>query len=1038
MDREAGRRVVRVLVVVSSCVLLAAGTAVQVEARQGGAARPAAYDTAFFGGLSWRNVGPVRGGRSIAVAGTNARPLEYWFGAVGGGVWKTSDAGNTWRPVSDGFFTSSSVGAIGQCEASPDIVYVGMGEVALRGNIMQGDGMYRTPDGGTTWQKIGLEATQAIGRVRVHPTNCAVLYVAALGNPYGPSPERGVYRSRDGGGSWQRVLFRDEHSGAVDLVIDPTNPDVLYAGFWQVQRTPWSLESGGPGGGLFKSTDGGETWSELSRNPGLPAPIWGKIGISVSGADGNRVYAIIEAEDGGVFRSDDAGRTWEKVNDERKLRQRAFYYTRIVADPVDRDVVYALNVGFFKSTDGGRTFPTQIQTPHADQHDFWIASNDNRRMVQGNDGGANVSFNGGATWTAQAYPTAQLYGIATTKHMPYWVCGAQQDNSTACMRSRGWPQMAPHVAVGGGESGYIASDPTDPDIIYSGSYGGLLTRFDYRTGQSQVINIWPDNPMGHSASEIRERFQWTFPIVFARTGPNRLYVGSQHLWMTTNGGLSWDRLSPDLTRADPKTMGPSGGPITRDQTGVETYATIFTIAPSPHDANTIWTGSDDGVVQITRDHGRTWTDVTPRGMPEFMRVSMLEASPHRPGTAYLAGKRYQLADRTPYIYRTDDYGRSWTRINAGIPDGHYVHVVREDIKRPGLLYAGTEHGVHISFDDGASWHPLQRNLPRSTQVPGLIVEENDLVIATHGRSAYVMDNISTLRQLTPQVAARAVHLFEPSPAYRDLDNAVAVSYFLRDAAQNVMVEVLDAAGTTVRSFASAAPGVGAAAGAGGPRPSTRPGVNRFSWDMRHDGAVTFPGMIMWAAGTNGPLVLPGRYQVRLTVDGNTQTQPFEIRLDPRAPHVTMADLQAQHALATQVRDRTSQANEGVIVIREVKRQAAERVASDASLRASAEALAAALSAVEEELYQVRNQSNQDPLNYPIRLNNKIAALMRTVEGVEGRPTAQAYTVFEELSGRLDEQLGILERVLIQDLARFNEQLRSRNLPPVTRPARTAT
>jgi photosystem II stability/assembly factor-like uncharacterized protein len=990
------------------------------------AAPAAAYDSTFLGGLSWRNVGPVRGGRSIAVSGTTSRPMEYYFGATGGGVWKTQDGGTSWRVVSDAFFGSSSVGAIAQCEADPDIVYVGMGEVALRGNVMQGDGAYRSTNGGRTWTHIGLDDTQAISRIRVHPTDCNLVYAAVLGHTYGEHPDRGVYRSRDGGRSWEKVLYRDARTGAVDLVIDPSNPNVLYAGFWEVYRTPWMLSSGGPGGGLFKSSDGGNSWVELTRGPGMPSGLWGKVGVSVSGADSNRVYAIIEADEGGVFRSDDAGLTWQRMNDERKLRQRAFYYTRIYADPVEKDVVYALNVGFHRSTDGGRTFPGSISVPHGDNHDLWIDPANNQRMVQSNDGGANVSFNGGQSWTGQEYRTAQLYGITTTAHVPYWVCGAQQDNSTACMRSRGWPQMAPHVAVGGGESGYIASDPENPDIIYAGSYGGLLTRFDYATGRSEVINIWPDNPMGHSASEITERFQWTFPIVFSRTGPKTLYVGSQHLWVTRTEGKSWERISPDLTRADPKTMGPSGGPITRDQTGVETYATIFSIAPSPHDAATIWVGTDDGYVQITRNGGRTWSNVTPRDMPDFTRISMVEASPHRPGSAYVAGKRYQLDDRRPYAWRTDDYGATWTRIDATIPQHDFVHVVREDPKRAGLLYAGTEHGVWVSFDNGARWQSLQRNLPRSVQVPGLVVEENDLVIATHGRSAYVMENISTLRQLTPQLSASKMHLFEPVSVYRDLDNSVAVNYYLREPVNGLRIEIVDARGAVVRSSGG---------GGGGQGQATRAGMNRFSWDMRHDGPVTFPGMILWAAGSQGPLAVPGQYTVRLSAEGEpVQTQRFEIRIDPRTPDVTLADLQAQFDLATKVRDRTSDTNNGVIRIRALKRQVDDRVQSDASLGTDAESLKARLSAVEEELYQVRNQSGQDPLNYPIKLNNKIAALMRTVEGVAGRPTAQSYIVFEQLSAQLDVQLGIFDEIVRTELAAFNRQLAARNLQPIAVPA----
>ena len=1012
-------------------------------------AQTVSFDTALFSGLNYRNVGPVRGGRSIAVAGSTSRPNEYFFGATGGGVWKTTDGGTTWRAVSDQYFKSSSVGALGVCEANPDVVYAGMGEVQLRGNIMQGDGVYKSTNAGTSWAHSGLKDSQAIGRVRVHPTNCDIAYAAVLGHPYAPNAERGVFKTTDGGTTWQRILFRNDSTGAVDLVLDPSNPEVIYAGFWQVYRTPWSMESGGPGSGLFKSTDGGKNWTELSKNSGLPTGIWGKVGVSVSGADPNRVYAIIEANDGGVFRSDDGGQSWTRTNEDRRLRQRAFYYTRIYADPKEKDVVYVLNVGFHKSTDGGKTFPTAIRVPHGDNHDMWIAPNDNKRMVEANDGGANVSVNGGQTWTDQDFPTAQLYHIIASNHKPYWVCGAQQDNSTACVRSRGWPQMRDIVPVGGGESGYIANDPDNPNIFYAGSYGGLLTRYDYTLGQSQVINVWPENPMGHASGEIRERFQWTFPIVFSRTGPRKLYVGSQHLWVTTTEGKSWQKLSPDLTRHDPKTMGPSGGPITRDQTGVETYGTIFTIAPSPHNADVIWTGSDDGYVFITQDGGKNWSNVTPKDLPEFARISMIDVSPHRPGTAYVAAKRYQLDDRAPYIYRTDDYGRTWTKTVNGIAAGHYVHVVREDPVRANMLFAGTEHGMYVSFDNGASWQPFNRNLP-DVQVADLVVKDNDLVIGTHGRSAYIMDNITPLRQLNPRLVAQNVVLFKPADAARGLDQSVAVTYYLKEPAKKVTLEILDANGKVLRTFTGTPDTARARAGVGGdddddfprgnpnPRVPVRAGTNRFQWDMRSQPATTFPGLIMWAASINGPRVLPGNYQVRLTVDERSaQTQTFAIRMDPRLPHVTLADLQAQHELAMQVRNRLSQANEAVIAIRSVKEQVDDRVkkANDAKFEHAARLFKDKLSAVEEEIYQVRNQSNQDPLNYPIKLNNKIGALMGAVEGVEGRPTAQVHEVFSELSARLDQQLTWLEQILTRDLPAFNQQwVTPKGLPPIERRA----
>ncbi|HEX5435889.1 MAG TPA: glycosyl hydrolase, partial [Gemmatimonadaceae bacterium] len=674
--------------------LAVAGVSSSAAAAAQGSAVP---DSAFLHAFKWRNIGPDRGGRSLAAAGSPSRPLEYYFGAVGGGLWKTTDGGTSWKPVTDGQITSSSVGAVAVSPSNPDIVYIGMGETALRGNVMQGDGVYKSTDGGKTWKHMGLEETQAIARIRVDPTNPDVVYVSAMGHPFAHNPERGVFRSRDGGRTWKKVLFMGDSVGAEDLVIDPSNPQVLYATFWKAWRSPWAMSSGGPGGGLFKSTDGGDHWTNLTHNPGLPTGLIGKIGVSVSGADPNRVYAIVESDSGGVFRSDDGGKTWTKTNDERKLRQRAFYFSRIYADPKKKDRVYVLNVGFYRSDDGGKTFDTALRPPHGDNHDLWIAPNDPERMVESNDGGATVTTNGGKTWTAEDMPTAQLYHVATTVDVPYQACGAQQDRSTVCVPSEGRGEA---YGVGGGESGYIAPDPTNPNIFYAGSQGALLSRYDRSTHQTRDVQPFPRFFSGEPASVLPERWQWTYPIVFSPKDPHILYTSSQHLFKTTDEGQTWQRISPDLTRADPKTLGISGGPITHDMNGPEIYATIFTIAPSHFDTNTILTGSDDGVISLTRDGGEHWANITPKGMPQPSRVSLIEASPTTPGTAYAAVKRYMLDDRAPYIYRTHDYGATWTKIVNGIPAGSYVHAVREDPTRAGLLYAGTEHGIYISFDDG--------------------------------------------------------------------------------------------------------------------------------------------------------------------------------------------------------------------------------------------------------------------------------------------------------------------------------------------------
>jgi photosystem II stability/assembly factor-like uncharacterized protein len=905
-----------------------------------------------------------------------------------------------------------------------------MGETQLRGNIMQGDGVYRSVDAGKTWTNVGLQNTQAIARVRVDRTNPERVFVAAFGHPYGASADRGIFRSTDGGATWKKVLYRNDRTGGVDLVIDPNDPKVVYAALWEAYRTPWKLSSGGPGSGLFKSTDGGDTWTELTRNPGLPRGLVGKIGVTVSGADSKRLWAIVESDSGGVFRSDDAGSTWTRTNDERKLRQRAFYYSRLYADPVERDRVYVLNVGMFRSDDGGKTFAREIRVPHSDNHDLWIAPNDNRRLANANDGGGTVSVNAGETWTDQRYPTAQPYHVITTKDVPYHVCGAQQDNSTFCIPSDGSGDQL--YEVGGGESGYIAPHPTNPDVFYAGSQGALLTRFDRKTRILRDVQVYPRFFSGEPAGSLPERWQWTYPIVFSPTNPNVLYTSSQHLWKTTNEGQSWERISPDLTRADPSTLGNSGGPITHDQNGPEFYATIFTVAPSRLDSNLIWTGSDDGLVHVTRDGGKTWTNVTPKGLPVNSRVSMIDASAHAPGTAYLAAKRYQMDDRAPYAYRTSDYGRTWTKIVAGMRADDYVHVVREDPTRAGLLYAGAEHGVYVSVDDGARWQSLSRNLP-DVQVADLVVEEHDLVIATHGRSMWVMREIGALRQASAASLAKAVHLFAPRAATRRLSPA-PIQYHLARAADSVVIEISDPAGRLVRRVVGKPPArdttrrdstrSAATATASEPAmeedaprprgaqgPGVRQGLNSWTWDLRYPGATVFEGMILWSArAENGPMAPPGTYTVKLTANGVTESQPITVRRDPRLTAFTDADLVEQFTLASKIRDKVSAANEAVIRIRAVKKDLAARTPTGPSKR-DVDRLVADLSAVEEALYQVRNRSGQDPLNFPIKLNNKLAALQRSVETGDGRPTAGAYKVFDELSAELDVQLRKLDALL---------------------------
>ena len=1059
-------------------------------------------DTALFGSLVWRSLGPLRGGRSVAGAGSMARPNEYYMGTTGGGVFKTVDGGDTWLPVSDRYF-GGTIGAIAVSESNPDIVYVGGGEFPIRGNVSHGDGVYKTTDAGRTWTYMGLVETRQISKIRIHPRNPDIVYVAALGPVFGPSPSRGVFKSTDGGRTWNKILFRNDTTGAIDLSMDASNPEVLYAGLWTAYRKPWQLVSGGSGSGIFKTVDGGRNWRELTRNPGLPAGTIGNIGISVSPANPRRVYAIVEADSGGVFRSDDGGDTWARQSAERNLRQRAWYYSRIYADPQDENTVYASNVSFMRSRDGGRTWQG-IQAPHGDSHDLWIAGNNNQRMIESNDGGSNISTNGGRTWTDQDYATAQFYHVTTTNHFPYRVCGAQQDNSTACMPSRAvfGADLRDFYDAGGGESGYIAVKPDNPDIIFAGSYGGHLTRKDTRTGLERNVNAWPLNPMGHDAKDARYRFQWTFPIVFSPHDPNTLYIGSSVVFKTTDEGGSWTAISPDLTRHDPATLGSSGGPITKDQTSVEYYATVFTIAESPVEKGVIWAGSDDGLVHVTRDGGANWTNVTPRGMPEWMRVSIIEASSHARGTAYLAGNRYQSNDYAPYLYKTTDYGQSWTRITNGIAVSEFTRVIREDPVRAGLLYAGTERGVWVSFDDGANWQRLQRNLP-PVPVHDLAVKAGDLVAGTHGRAFWILDDLSVLRQQAAGLAEKDVHLFKPRDAYRTTfggfgfggggggggggagapaglppltgwDGAV-VQYWVKRSGQRVSIEFLDARGQVIRSFSSeldqmaradsarrateragreaaarrlsdslAAMGVmpGAIRAdttdptppfAGWrytppPRVNARAGMNRFTWNLRSLDAMGFTGMIFWAGGLTGPVVPPGTYTVRLTVGDKTESQTFQVLRDPRA-NATQADLDAQYAFLVQVRDKTTEANNAVRTIRNVKAQlaaqrqsAAGRPGGGAALDRLARAFESDLSLVEEEIYQVRNRSGQDPLNYPIKLNNQIAALSGVAGSTEAKPTAQSGEVYRVLSEQLDRQLARLTELLGARLDAVNAEV----------------
>ncbi|MEL6707202.1 MAG: glycosyl hydrolase [Pseudomonadota bacterium] len=1003
---------------------------------------------AYFSGLKWRNIGPKRGGRSISGAGSVARPNEYYFASAGGGIWKTTDGGTSWKPVTDGQADTAAFGGVAVCETNPDIVYATTGETQIRGNIQPGNGVWKTVDAGKTWSKIGLADVQNFSRVRIHPKDCDTVYVGGFGHYGVPNDNRGVFKTTDGGENWDKVLYRDDRTGAVDISIDPNDPGTLYASLWEAYRKPWSMSSGGPGSGLFRSTNGGKSWSELTRNEGLPQDgVLGKIGVSVSPVDGRRVYAILEHKDeGGVYVSDNGGDTWRQTSDSRSVRQRSFYYSRLVADPKEKDRVYLLNVNFYRSDDAGKSLK-KIDVPHGDNHDLWIDPTNPMRMIQTNDGGANVTLNGGESWTDQTYATSQMYRVSVSNHFPYFVCGGQQDNSTICVPSRDWNHVNRlggqyGFAAGGGESGYVTNDPVNHDIFYAGSYSGYLTRFDYSTGQSRNISVYPDDPMGYSAEDRGERFQWTFPIVFDPHDPKTLYVTSQHVWRTRDEGQSWERISPDLSRADPATMGPSGGPVTLDQTGVETCATIFSLAPSRLEQGVMWAASDDGLVHITRDAGANWANITPPDLPVNTKITTIEDSPHEPGTAFLTGHRFLLGDFKPYVMRTEDYGQTWTAISTGIPEDEITRSIREDLVRPGLLFLGTERGVWTSFDSGDSWQKLQRNLP-AVQVSDLAVTERDLVIGTHGRSFWVMDNIGVLRQLGSE-GGRPTQMFKPAFTVRGVDPGVAIDYFLPEQPEKLTLEILDAEGALIRTFdgklkepedkdkkkdeiydpTKKDPP---------PTANIKAGLNRFTWDMRYPGFTEFPGMILWSSRNRGIRAVPGQYQARLTVDGEVFTQGFDIRLDPRVTLNNPNDLGARFQLASEISARVSEANEAVLLVRGIKQQTeALDLVGNADLAASVGSLVGAISAIEGRIYQVNNQSRQDPLNFPIMLNDKLASLIGTVESAEAAPTDQARAIFDRLSGQLDSELAALERALDAQLPGLNEGLKAAGLAPIER------
>jgi photosystem II stability/assembly factor-like uncharacterized protein len=1053
----------------------AAAAASETSSDEGEPAKP---EEKPFRGMKYRMIGPFRGGRSLTAAGIPGDPTTYYFGATGGGVWKSSDGAMTWSSVFDKEGTSA-IGSIAVASSNHNILYVGTGEACIRGNISHGDGVYKTLDGGKTWKNVGLRDSRAIGKVIINPSNPDIVFVAALGHPYGPNAERGIFRTIDGGKTWDKVLYKDENTGGIDVAFDPHNPNILFAALWQARRTSWSMESGGPGSGLYRSNDGGTTWKRLQER-GLPKGPYGKIGVAVA-ANSDRVYALIEAHnpDGGLYRSDDGGETWQMVNPSHSLWQRPWYYMHVIADPRDENVLYIMDVDAYKSTDGGHLF-NKVHVPHGDNHGLWIDPMNTRRMIASNDGGVTVTLDGGKNWTRQDnQPTAQFYHVTTDTATPYRVYGPQQDSGTVAIASRsddGSIDRSDWYDVGGGEAGYIAPDPRDPNIVYAADYQGNITRYDRRIGQVKAITEQPELSDAHGAANLEHRFQWTAPVMLSPHDPNTLYHAGERLFKTTDGGVHWQAISPDLTRNDKSKQKASGGDITIDDSGTEYYDTIFALAESPITKGLLWVGTDDGLIQLTQDEGKNWTNVTPKDMPEWSRISQIDASPHDAGTAYVAVDRHQFDDLRPYIYKTSDYGKTWTKLTNGIPETMFVRVVREDPKKRGLLYAGTEQGVFVSFNDGANWRALKLNLP-TTPVHDLVVKDDDLVVATHGRAFWVLDDVTPLRQYSDDLAQKEAFLYTPATAYRIQAGASAeraerhpskrtgqnppagavIYYYLKDAPKNdgeTKIEILDASGKVIRKYSSAEyesleepPDPDDKK----PEKEIKPeaGLNRFVWDLRYEEAHRVPGYYLWeyGAGSRGPVAVPGHYQVRLTVGGQSQTAGLDLKLDPRVK-VSQADLEQQFNLLLATRDELSRVYDAVNQIQDVRSQLAglkRRLPENASTKtivSAADDLEKKLVAVREELINLTISANEDSLAYPPQLDAKLAYLAMDAGTADSAPTEAEQQQFEKLKRQSGELVGRWEDLQHRDLAAFQKltiegSLSTVVVPPAGRAAEEA-
>ena len=1006
----------------------------------------AAADSVLFGKVKYRQVGPFRGGRSGTVAGSYKNKNTFFFGSAGGGVWKTTDGGSNWKNITDKSL-GGTIGAVTVAPSDESILYVGEGENTLRGNVSEGiNGMWKSEDGGRSWKNTGLKNARHISRIIVHPKNPDIVWAAVIGHLFGPSAERGVYKTTDGGKIWRRVLFANANAGAAELVMEPGNPNVLYASTWNIRRTPYSLESGGPGSALWKSTDGGETWTNLMDKKGMPKKeIIGNIGITVSAVNPERVYALIECKSRGLYRSDDGGNTWEKQTDDANICQRAWYFSKIFADTKNENIVYALNVGMYRSTDAGKTFKP-INTPHGDHHDLWIDPEDGNRMIVGDDGGAQISFDAGGNWsTYENQPTAQIYRVSTDNHFPYRILGAQQDNSTIRILSA---SNGDHITTSdwsptaGAESGYVVADPLNPDIVYGGNYDGYLSRYDHKTGENRAISVYPDNPMGAGVITMKYRFQWNFPIFFSPHNPKRLYVCAQNLFVTENEGQTWEMISPDLTTNDTTRQRSSGGPITQDNTSVEYYCTIFTAIESPYEKDLLWTGSDDGRVNVSKDGGKNWADVTPSTAGKWMMWNCIDADPFKKGAVYIVGTKYKMDDFKPYILKTEDYGKTWKEITNGIPAMHFARTIRADKKRAGLLYAGTEYGMYISYNDGVNWRPFQMNLP-IVPITDLAIKNNDLIVATQGRAFWSIDDLTPVQQFDAAMLTKNFYVLQVNDSYRrdgsvnanaknagtNPPNGSVINYYVKDIADSMKasITILDKNKKEIKTFATDAKEKK-------DQFDITKGMNQFVWNMSYPEAEKIEGMILWNGSVGGPKAAPGQYFAKVKVNKDSAEIPFTILANPTYK-VTQQEYEDQFNTLITIRDKFSEIQKAIKNIRDMRTQIngfAERQGKDLpkEIKEKGDTINKQLTVIEEALYQTKSKSGQDVLNYPIRLNDKIGGLFDYANSGYNAPTQQVKQAYTDLSALADIELKKLKQLMDVEVVELNKLIREKAVPVI--------